>query len=346
MSSLDARGHESGAGGRMSSLDARGHESGAGGRMSSLDARGQSHTPRQLHAYGRRYGLDYWMPGLSPRSRTPVITGTVREFSPRPGMQLVTSDVEVLHRYDSRSQANSPLSIIVLLAGHAEVAMDDAPPLRLSPGMALNVSLDRHRRLAASQPAGQRLRALTLSLDEGCLTRLGIRPSVSDACPLRRWWLPESLRQGLDQALATSLPSDAQRLLFEGLSLQLLAHGGGADALSTPPDDRLSPHERQRLERVRDRLQHDPAGEHHLIDLAELASMSPASLRRKFQAAFGRSVFDYLRERRLVLAHDYLRRGHSVQQAAHFSGYRHASNFATAFRRHFGYPPSSLLAAS
>ncbi|MDL4863984.1 helix-turn-helix domain-containing protein, partial [Halomonas elongata] len=53
-------------------------------------------------------------------------------------------------------------------------------------------------------------------------------------------------------------------------------------------------------------------------------------------------VFDDLREYRLSLARDYLTRGFSVQQAAHFCGYRHASNFATAFRRHYGVAPSSL----
>ena len=93
-------------------------------------------------------------------------------------------------------------------------------------------------------------------------------------------------------------------------------------------------------------IEKDPAREYRLEELADLAAMSPASLRRKFKAAFGRSVFDYLRDCRLTLARDYLRRGYSVQQAAHFSGYRHASNFATAFRRRFGVTPSSLAGES
>ncbi|MBB3191756.1 helix-turn-helix transcriptional regulator [Halomonas cerina] len=300
------------------------------------------HTSRDLQDYGRRYGLDYRVPGLSPRAEVPVVRGLVREFSPRHGMQLVVSDVEVLHRYDSRSRARSPLSIIVLLEGRAEVALGDEGPLTLSPGMALSVRLEAHHGLAASQPAGQRLRALTLSLDETCLARLGMSAPAPGASHLHAWPLPEPLRQGLEQALTTPLPDDAQRLVFEGLSLQLLAHGGRVDAAAPVSASRLAPQERQRLERVRDALRDAPAGDHRLAALAELAAMSPASLRRKFQAAFGRSVFDYLRECRLSLAHDYLRQGYSVQQAAHFSGYRHASNFATAFRRHFGYPPSSL----
>lgn len=309
--------------------------------MKATGAPARAHTPRDLHAYGRHYGLDYRVPDLSPRAEVPVMTGTVREFSPRTGMQLVASDVEVIHRYDSRSRAPSPLSIVVMLEGHADVSLENRT-LTLTPGMALSLHLEPHRGLAASQPAGQRLRTLTLGLDETCLTRLGMRSPRSDTCPLRAWRLPEPLRQGLEQALTAPLHGEAQRLLLEGLGLQLLAHGGNFGALMSLSAPRLSLQERERLERVRDALHHDPAGEHRLAALAELAAMSPASLRRKFQAAFGCSVFDYRRECRLALAHDYLERGFSVQQAAHFSGYRHASNFSTAFHRHFGYPPGSL----
>ncbi|MCL7939886.1 helix-turn-helix transcriptional regulator [Halomonas sp. ATCH28] len=313
----------------------------------TLAVRGvHQHSARDLQAYGRRYGIEYRVPTLSPRTEEPVMRGMVREFSPRPGMQLVVSDVEVLHRYDSRSRAPSPLSIIVLLEGQAEVRLAERD-LTLTPGMALSVRLLAHHGLQASQPAGQRLRALTLSLDEACLTRLG-RPLPDDrsgSC-LYAWRLPAPLRQGLEQGLDGPLPGHAQPLLLEGLSLQLLAHGLLPDEPVPLPAPRLAPRESRRLERVRAALRDDPAQAHRLEALAELAAMSPASLRRKFRAAFGRSVFDYRRECRLTLAHDYLRQGYSVQQAAHFCGYRHASNFATAFRRHFGYPPSSLPPAS
>ncbi|MBF7052613.1 helix-turn-helix domain-containing protein [Halomonas sp. KAO] len=310
--------------------------------MSLPAAEMRQHTPRDLHAYGRRYGLDYRVPGLSPRTEAPVVRGVVREFTPHPGMQLVASDVEVLHRYESYSRAASPMSIIVMLEGQAEVALENECPLTLTAGMALSLRLEADRGLAAFQPAGQRLRALTLSLDDACLARLGMSAPSPAASHLRAWQLPEPLRQGLEQALTAPLPGQAQRLLLGGLSLQLLAHGGRVDDPTPSPAPTLAPQEHQRLERVRDTLRHDPAGEHRLEALAELAAMSPASLRRKFRAAYGRSVFDYLRECRLSLAHDYLRQGHSVQQAAHFCGYRHASNFATAFRRRFGHAPSSL----
>ena len=71
--------------------------------------------------------------------------------------------------------------------------------------------------------------------------------------------------------------------------------------------------------------------------------MSPSSLRQKFQHAYGVSVMAYLRRRRMELARQYLEQGWRVQDAAHYVGYRHASNFATAYRHHFGVSPRESI---
>ena len=92
---------------------------------------------------------------------------------------------------------------------------------------------------------------------------------------------------------------------------------------------------------MRERL-HDAPGEDHTLEaLAKLACMSPSTLRAKFQAAYRQSVFSWLRERRLEVARQHLAQGWSVQQAAHFVGYRHATNFATAFRERYGVAPAN-----
>lgn len=83
-------------------------------------------------------------------------------------------------------------------------------------------------------------------------------------------------------------------------------------------------------------LEQSPEQEYTLAQLATQAAMSSGSLRTKFRHAYGKTVFDYLRDCRLELARRYLLEGHSVQQAAWMSGYQHATNFATAFRRRYG----------
>ena len=89
-------------------------------------------------------------------------------------------------------------------------------------------------------------------------------------------------------------------------------------------------------------LEQSPEREYTLAQLAAQAAMSPSSLRSKFRQAYGCTVFDYLRDCRLEQARRYLLEGHSVQQAAWMSGYQHASNFSTAFRRRYGLSPGDV----
>ncbi|PMR73487.1 helix-turn-helix transcriptional regulator [Billgrantia endophytica] len=303
----------------------------------------RQHTPRDLALYGERYGIDYRFPLQPPGAAgQAVLRGRILELAPAAGMQLVASDIEVLQRYDSRSHRPAPLSIIVMLEGHAEIGLGEKR-LALTSGMALSVRLDEHEGLQAMQLPNQRIRALTLALDTPRLAdALGGRRQPPGSS-LHAWTLPPGLQQLLDQALNSPLAGMASRLQWEGLALQLLAHG-------LPPEldissARLSPGEWQRLERVREQLQRCPARSHRLSALAELAAMSPATLRRKFQAAYGSSIFDFLRERRLERARELLLQGHGIERAAQCAGYRHANNFTTAFRQRYGCPPSSLRRA-
>ena len=93
---------------------------------------------------------------------------------------------------------------------------------------------------------------------------------------------------------------------------------------------------------MRSRLEQSPEQDHTLAQLAALAAMSPSSLRSKFRQRYGCTLFDYLRECRLAQARRYLLEGYSVQQAAWMCGYQHATNFATAFRRHYGIAPGDV----
>jgi AraC-like DNA-binding protein len=89
-------------------------------------------------------------------------------------------------------------------------------------------------------------------------------------------------------------------------------------------------------------LEQSPEQEYTLGQLATLAAMSQSSLRSKFRQRYGCTLFDYLRDCRLELARRFLLEGHSVQQAAWMSGYQHATNFSTAFRRRYGISPGEL----
>lgn len=305
-------------------------------------------TVADFLSYGERHGIDYRFAGGSvpchPHCSQAVLKGRVFEEKLTPGWHLTFSDVEVLHAYDSCSTMASPLFICVVLEGAIQIEIGGRQQ-HMEAGNALSARLAEETALRVHQPAGQRLHTLNLALDDDAIRALAERhgqsePLRADRPELHIWPLPGFLAPAIEQALKPQ-PSHAQRqMMLEAVALQMLALGLPQTHSKL---GRFSPDERRRLEQVRRHLRDNPAQPYHLKQLAEMASMSPSSLRTKFQRHFGTSVFDYLRECRLQLAHELLRDGHSVQLAAYESGYGHTSNFSTAFRRRFGVCPSTIL---
>ncbi|BBO56564.1 MULTISPECIES: helix-turn-helix transcriptional regulator [Cobetia] len=76
-------------------------------------------------------------------------------------------------------------------------------------------------------------------------------------------------------------------------------------------------------------------------EIAARLGMSVRQLQRRYRDAYGQTMTQDLRRRQLVRAAHLLQdRNVTVEAAAEMAGYRSAANFATAFRRQFGVPPS------
>ena len=214
-------------------------------------------------------------------------------------------------------------------------------------GMAFSTRLGEHEVMSARHCVDHSLRTVALGIHPG-----GVQLHPLIASLLQRWqykdgaafvWsVPDYLLTGLQQALYTPMEMIPRQLMIEGTMLQLHGHGLTRDPRGQLPRVAAPPSERQRLETVREQLQQQPEKPYTLNELAHMVAMSPTSFRNKFRHAYGLSVFDYLRDCRLALAYRFLEQGHTVQQAAWMSGYQHATNLATAFRRHYGMSPSDV----
>ncbi len=80
-----------------------------------------------------------------------------------------------------------------------------------------------------------------------------------------------------------------------------------------------------------------------LDELAMEFGRSVSTLQRSFKRHFGMTLVDYLRTRRLEIARDQLRHeAISIGEVAWRAGYRHPSNFCTAFRKQFGHSPGEF----
>ncbi|MBR1215033.1 AraC family transcriptional regulator [Bradyrhizobium sp. JYMT SZCCT0180] len=104
----------------------------------------------------------------------------------------------------------------------------------------------------------------------------------------------------------------------------------------------VSDHKRLRLQAVRELIESDLRHPWTIAELARHAGVSRRSFTAQFHRVYGVSATEYLRTSRLKSAREaLLHQGLSVTEAAYAVGYANPANFSTAFRRHFGYVPSS-----
>lgn len=79
--------------------------------------------------------------------------------------------------------------------------------------------------------------------------------------------------------------------------------------------------------------------------LAEEFYISKFHMMRLFKQETGRSIHDYLQERRLLHARDLIRQGISATDSCFQSGFRSYSSFTRAYAKHFGTTPTGRKGA-
>ena len=145
------------------------------------------------------------------------------------------------------------------------------------------------------------------------------------------------------QAMCESLlhirdPDDCDRVLLDAYAMEAIVTG--IRLLGNGGQAALRPILRERLAHARDLIDNDSGGQWSVDELARRVGLGPRSLRTYFRQVFNQTVTEYARNSRLDRARDALaHRNITVSEAAYDAGYASPANFATAFRRRFGYVP-------
>ncbi len=308
----------------------------------------RTHRIGDFRAIGAKFDIDYHFPNISHTEdgadQTIIAEGGISEHALSSGFRFTFSQLSIRQPYQSVSLGHAPLLILLVLEGRVHLKIG-ALEKKIGAGSAVTMQLHPEYPLQATQISQQRLNTVTLAFDpKGANVGRAAPPTLLRLLtlihePLHVWSLPDFLITQLTNNYPPDLPDLQQSLLLEGLALQLTGLGIPKSNTRTHATDAVSNPQRERLELVRQKLEFAPHQNYSFSELARIAAMSPSSLRSKFRATYGLSPFDYLRRHRLELARQYLSQGFSVQQTAHKVGYRHATNFATAFRHEFGVSP-------
>jgi AraC-like DNA-binding protein len=166
-----------------------------------------------------------------------------------------------------------------------------------------------------------------------------LAPGAREHLTISRWFPSRRLTQ-----LAFSLfdpeasRGSVSRLRDEIVSLDLVS-----EALATlrPPTVREEGRRTDMLllNKACDLIETELEGELRVEAIASEVGVGTATLRRLFQKAYGCTISEYIRIRRLDVARTILEEGGAVSAAAAFAGYTSPANFSTAFRRRFGITP-------
>ncbi|WP_241053878.1 helix-turn-helix transcriptional regulator [Achromobacter xylosoxidans] len=319
--------------------------------MPSVSASRAPCTERRFGDIASAWGYDGHVdaahrPDLPPDQRI-VAQGHIHTATTASGLRMCASDLLATRNHIRSADLGRSLTVYAMLDGPA-LDWRHGPSSRPQCGTAhaAVLAVRDEARMTEAHQAGQHSRCLVVQvtpdtlidatlaeLVQTCLRRTQARPLPS----------PGRLRAIATDMLAPRAGGAIARLWLESCALDMLARGlrSLGDAAQTSDDARLHPLDRRRMLRVRDRLLAEPGHPHRLADLARDAGVSVSTLKQKFPLVAGAPVFEYLRQVRLERARDgLLHEGWSVKQAAFYAGYRHPTNFTTAYRRRFGAAPS------
>ena len=168
--------------------------------------------------------------------------------------------------------------------------------------------------------------------------------NLSTGASIHEGRITPAMRDAIFQIFNCPYQGWAKSFFLESKVLELMAHKiGQIEAAGTRTPD-VNPLPAQDVERIREAarlLACDLETPLDLNQLAQSVGMCRSKLHRCFRMFYGITPFEYLRNRRLETAMDFLMDGvMNVSEAAYAVGYSCPSHFTKAFKKYFGHLPS------
>jgi len=105
---------------------------------------------------------------------------------------------------------------------------------------------------------------------------------------------------------------------------------------------RLSSYDIECIQNAKNFIDSDIRQHHSISEIAEYALINSTKLRAGFKELFGSGLFHYLAQQRLERGKYLLENtDKSLKEVSKLSGYKHACNFNTAFKKKYGLPPGA-----
>jgi len=299
-------------------------------------------------------GADYRLTDMGSDDSSVLLEGEFGASELHGGLSIHTTDA--VEQQDSATEVLLPpgVTVSVVLGGEVTGLIDGAPFHHVAgaKGSGNIWSLTRPTPLVRHIRKGGHVRKVNISITPDWFFALADRAG-EDNPQLRRFldthhsihdWTPsEACLRHAEEIVAKHETGDVLGRISLELEALFILKEALASLAERPGDawsgsDTRDATRARTVRRIIDTALTEPLT---LESLAAEAGMSVSTLQRVFRSSYGMSAIGYLRQRRLELARKLLNLdGMSIQQTAHAVGYTSAANFATAFRKQYGYPPS------
>ena len=170
------------------------------------------------------------------------------------------------------------------------------------------------------------------------LSKLGLQPwpgAVIVPVPL-------TVSAPLHQCLRPEFSPELRRIHAQARSMEFIS-GLAVHVLGPGSSGSRRVDRRRRAQEVHDYLVEVEGRFPTLIELSRVFGRSARTMNDEFNAEFGDTIFGFMSNRRLLMAHDAIAKSDvALKKVADMLGYTHVNNFSAAFRRKFGYAPGAV----
>lgn len=284
--------------------------------------------------------------------RDPAISGFLLASEVQPGLFATGHRATYLDDFNVEIEVGSSLVCGILLSGEAE-------PIHIAGQKAISYLLERPMLIGFGTPArssgcwksGQENAFAGFTLQQGFFERLGayvtddglsrlydfLTEDFSSLVLPRNGKLLEIAQNNLSHPYEGRLGElflEANTLAFVIETARLLEETERICAL-------IGRKQYDRVMQVREMLDANLADPPKSLDLAKQVGVCLTTLQTNFKAAFGMSIFSYVRKQRLELSRALLRDTEiSVAEIGYRVGFSNAAAFTAAYRRQYGVPPT------